>query len=393
MHQRQGVVILDQLINCGMLIDGNGDKPIEKCSIRIRDGKIIKINSNLITEKSTNLINWEKFVVIPGLFDCHDHINEDFNNEYKCEEDRKVISSLLASENCSNILKSGITTFRDAGAKYAINIKVRDAIKKGLIHGPDIIAAGNRIARTGFPKWRVCLEVDGIDEVRRAVRLEQKKGADFIKLMATGVAASGPTKPEYSKEEIKVVIEEAHSLGLKVGVHACGGSAATFAIQSDVDVIEHGTYLTDNDFKEMARKNISLVVTLSLLNEFNNFDDFHSVSSDIIHERKLEKSYQEFLSVIKKAKAFGILFSLGGDHHHGDPAGLAKALKDCGFTALEAITVLTKHSAKVCNVDDLKGTIEEGKQADIVALKGSPLKSLKELKKIMGVIKNGTQYI
>jgi len=381
-------LFMDMLINCGMLIDGTGREPMENCSIGIENGKIVDIIATLRSSNRKNVVDWSEFVVLPGLFDCHDHPTEDFGMEYDSEEERKVISSLRAAKNYLNILKSGITTLRDAGAKYAVNIKVRDAIKNGLIEGPDIIAAGNRISRTGYPKWPVCLEADGVDEVRKAVRQEQKGGADFIKLMATGVGAGDPVQPEYSQEEILTVIEEAHSLGLKVGVHAHGGPGATYAIQGGADIVEHGTYLTDSDFEEMVRKKISLVVTLPVLRHFKDIDELPSLSDKHV-EGKFKKSYLELLGVIKKARGLGILVSLGGDKHHGDPTGNMKALRDCGISAIESITILTRDSAKICGVEKIKGTIEVGKLADIVAFEGNPIDNVKDFRKVKGVMKKG----
>lgn len=379
---------MDMLINCGMLIDGTGREPMENCSIGIENGNIVDIIATLRSSNRKNVVDWSEFVVLPGLFDCHDHPTEDFGMEYDSEEERKVISSLRAAKNYLNILKSGITTLRDAGAKYAVNLKVRDAIKNGLIEGPDIIAAGNRISRTGYPKWPVCLEADGVDEVRKAVRQEQKGGADFIKLMATGVGAGNPIQPEYSKAEIMTVIEEAHSLGLTVGVHAHGGPAATYAIQAGVDIVEHGTYLTDSDFEEMVRKKISLVVTLPVLRHFKDIDELPSLSDKQV-EGKFKKSYLELLGVIKKARGLGILVSLGGDNHHGDLVGNMKTLRDCGISAIESITILTRDSAKICGVEKIKGTIEVGKLADIVAFEGNPIDHVKDFKKVKGVMKKG----
>lgn len=379
---------MDMIVNCGVLIDGTGRESMENCSIGIENGKIVDIVATLRSSNRESVVDWSELVVIPGLFDCHDHPTEDFGMEYDSEEARKVISSLRAAKNCLNILKSGITTLRDAGAKYAVNLKVRDAIKNGLIEGPDIIAAGNRISRTGYPKWPVCRETDGIDEVRKAVRQEQKSGADFIKFMATGVGAGDPVQPEYSKAEIMTLIEEAHSLGLTVGVHAHGGPAAAYAIQGGVNVVEHGTYLTDSNFEEMARKKISLVVTLPVLRHFKDIDELPSLSDKQV-EGKFKVSYLELLRVIKKARELGILVSLGGDNHHGDPTGNIKALIDCGISPIESIAILTRDSAKICGVENIKGTIEVDKLADIVAFEGNPIDNVKDFRKVKGVMKRG----
>ena len=303
---------MDMIINCGILIDGTGREPMENCSIGIENGKIIDIVETLKASNREKIVDWSNFFVTPGFFDCHDHITEDWVNKYDSEESRKIFSSFLGTKNCLDALKSGITTLRDTGSKYAINVKLRDAIKNDLIEGPDIIAAGNRIARTGWPKWPVCREADGIDEVRKAVRQEQKGGADFIKLMITGISEK-KTTPTYSEEEIKAGIVEAHSLGLSVGVHGYGGPAVTYAIKCGVDTVEHGSQLTDNNYEEMIRKNTSLVITLSVLRNFKNLSELSPLYDEEV-KGELKKTYMELVSLIKKARDYGILFAIGSDH-------------------------------------------------------------------------------
>ena len=376
-------------INCGVLIDGTGKDPIKNCSIEIDDGKIVRINQNKKKGSGDELIDWNNFTVIPGMFDCHDHITEDLGMEYLPDEQMKFYDTIRAVKNCNDILFSGMTTVRDTGGKYGINLEMREAIKNGSIEGPDIITPRNRISRTGYPKYQKCREADGVDEVIKAVREEQKAGADFIKLMITGVGAGDPVQAEYSKEEIMAGIEEAHRLGLTVGVHAHGGLATTQAIDCGVDVIEHGTYLSDDDLKKMKQKNIYLVVTLPVFHFFKDIDSLPSLNDDTVHD-KYANLYLDILKAIKKAKDYNLLFSLGGDNHHGDVVGNIKALKDCGFSPLEAISILTRDGARICGLENLKGTIEVDKIADIVAIAGSPLDNIKDFKNVKGIIKGGT---
>ena len=379
---------MEQIINCGLLIDGTLNEPREKCSVILREGTIVDIKPTFSHSKSSSLLNWENYVVIPGLFECHDHPTEDFGAGYTDEEERMVTGTLRGVRNCLDILKSGINTVRDCGAMYAINLKIKNAINTGLIQGPDIIAPGNRISRTGYPKWEKCREADGCSAVLQAVRQEQKRGADFIKLMVTGIGGNGPCQPEYSPTEIETAVAEAHRLGLKIGVHAHGGPAADTSINSGVDNIEHGTYLSDSNLEAMSRKNISLVVTIPapLHNSKNKI--FPSLSDSGFRDF-FGKPYADTVKALQRAKAAKILFSVGGDINHGDPGSYMKALIDSGLTPQEALTVLTRESAKICGLEDIKGTIEIGKQADLVALAGNPLENTEMIRHVKGVMKRG----
>lgn len=372
-------------INCGLLIDGTGCDPIRNCSITIENGKIVNIDSNKCLNNQENVVDWGDYFVTPGIFDCHDHVSEDFVNKYDSEESRKIISSFLAAQNCSKILRSGITTVRETGAKYAVNIKLRNAIKNGIIEGPDIIAAGNRIARTGWPKWPVCREADGVDEIRKVVRDEYKNGADFIKLMITGVSDKGTT-PTYSDQEIEAGITEAHRLGLKVGVHGYGGPAVSHAIKCGVDIVDHGTKLTDSDFEEMVQRGTYIVITLSILENFTDIDKLSPLNDSLLTEKN-RKLYHELIDLIKKVQEYGILFSLGSDHHR-DLAGYIRVLKDSGFSPVESLSIITRNGAILCDREDSKGTIEVGKNADIVAFEGDP-ENVGDYKRVKGVMKAG----
>ena len=379
------------IINCGVLIDGTGEDPIKNCSIEIDNRKIVRINRDIKKSSGDEVIDWNNYTVIPGMFDCHDHITEDLGMGYLPDEQMVISNSFRAVKNCRNILSSGITTVRDAGGKYGISLQIREAIKDGLLNCPDIITPGNRISRTGYPKYKKCREADGINEIRKAIREEQKAGADYIKLMITGVGAGDPVQAEYSKEEIRAGIEEAHRLGLAVGVHAHGGTATSYAIECGVDIIEHGTYLSDDDLIKMKRKNISLVITLPVLHHFkgNNFLPSLKEGHGKILNEKYAHMYLDLLKIIKKARDFDLLFSVGGDNHHGDPAGNIRALNDCGLSPLEAVSILTRDAARICGLEKIKGTIEKDKVADIVAIEGDPLNNIKDFYNINGVLKGG----
>ncbi len=175
-------------------------------------------------DENSSLISWEGCVVIPGLFSCHEHITLDSVAEHVPDAEVGVVFALRAVKECSRFLQNGVTTVRDAGSRGAVNIQIKKGLQEGLFSVPDLVVPGHRISRTGFTKWRVCLEADGPENLRKAVRQERKRGAEFIKLMVSDVLSGQgtPYDPQYSFDEIRAAVEEAHELGLKIGVHAYG---------------------------------------------------------------------------------------------------------------------------------------------------------------------------
>ncbi|MHB8757149.1 MAG: metal-dependent hydrolase family protein, partial [Bacillota bacterium] len=337
------------------------------------------------------VIDWSKDVVIPGLFDCHDHLTMDFDDGNDPKEDWAIYLTARAVRNGDRLLRAGITTIRDLGAKNSINIKLRRLVEQGLMKGPDIVTSGQMIVRTGYPEWAYCREADGPIGFRNAVRLERKAGADLAKLMVTGSVAGAGSTPEAFEmrpDELKAAIDEAHALGIKIAGHIYGGPAAAYAIEYGMDSIEHGAFLKDADIEAMAKKGTYLCVTYGVfpyIETYPNLPDYWYI--------KAKQASDRYADTLKKVKAAGVKVAVGGDGYHGDPATEMKALVDAGFAPMEALQALTKNGADLCGLLDRKGTLEAGKQADVVALKRDPLTDPLAVRAVAGVVKAGEQYV
>ncbi len=373
------------LVHCGTVIDPDDGVPLEKQTLRIENGKIVKISKGFLSpQKDDSLIDWSRFCVVPGFFDCHNHPTVSIGEPADPDTDRLVLQSVRAVKNCRIYLQNGITTLRDAGAVEAINISIKKAVRSGLMNGPDILAAGRRISRTGYPKWPVCREADGVEGVRRAVRMEQKAGADFIKLMVSGMLTSGPVNREYSDDEIYAAVGEAHARGLKIAAHAYGGSATTRAIQAGADSIEHGTYLEEEDLVEMAKRETFLVVTYGVSAYLAGLSSITPEARQ--HEVDGMKRYRKTLEM---AKAHGVPVAIGGDAYHGGPAADVGALVESGFSPIEALRALTLNPARLCGLENHKGRVASGFRADLVALGQNPLENPLNVKDLQAVAKGG----
>lgn len=356
------------------------------CTVIIKENKITEIlPGHIEPETDCQLLQWNNYTLIPGMFSCHEHVTLDSTAAEVSEKEMGAVFGIRAVGVCGQFLQQGVTTVRDAGSRGAVNIAIKKALADNLFAGPDLVVPGHRISRTGFTKWKVCREVDGPESLRKAVREEFKAGAEYIKLMVSGVVSGGgsPYDPQYSYAEIKAATEEAHDLGLKVGVHAYGGEGASRAIQAGVDSIEHGASLTDKDIEMMASQGTFFVMTYKAIQ--HAVDSANTPLQLKEKARSMLESYHITLPKIRKA---GVPIVVGGDGHGFDPCGEASVLLDNGFSHSEALAALTSSAAVLCDMKD-KGRVEPGFIADIIALDGDPFENIEALKNVKGVLKGG----
>ncbi|MGI6252805.1 MAG: metal-dependent hydrolase family protein [Aminivibrio sp.] len=374
------------LVHCAGVINPLDPSCLEKSTIVIEEGKIIDIAAGHLTAvNGQELVSWDDYFAAPGLFSCHEHITLDSVAEPPSDDEAGVVFALRAARVCGEFLRQGVTTVRDAGSRGACNIMIKKAMQKGLFDGPDIFTAGHRISRTGYTKWTVCLEADGPEALRKVVRQEEKRGADFIKLMTSDVMSGkgSPYDPTYSFGEIQAAVEEAHELGLKVGVHAYGGEGVTRALQAGVDSIEHGCLISDEEVEMMADKGAFLVMTY-----MPTYDAVISPKTSRAIKEKARAMMDDYDKTLPKLKKAGVKVVCGGDSYGFNPVLEASALIKCGFTNKEALAALTVNGAALCGMAD-KGQIRPGFTADLIGLPANPLEDIKALENVRGVIKKG----
>ena len=373
-------------IHCGGIRTPDWTGGTGPSTVVLDGGRIHDIREgHVLPPTDGTLLSWKDYVVLPGLFDCHDHLTLDSVTAPVPDEDVGVVFALRAAAVCGELLDKGVTTVRDAGSRGAVNFAIKRALRAKLFQGPDLIVPGHRIARTGFTKWAVCREVDGAENLRKAVREEAKRGADYIKLMVSGVVSGGgtPYDPQYTEEEIEAAVREAHDLGLKVGVHAYGGEGASRSIRSGADSVEHGASLSDEDIGRMAEQGTFLVVTYKAVRSA-------VTSPDPVIREKGHTMTERYDGTLRKARQAGVRIAVGGDSYDFDPSEEADALLAAGFSPAEALSALTENGAALCGMRD-KGRVEKGYVADLVALEGDPLLDIRSLKRVRGVLRDGVQ--
>lgn len=262
-----------------------------------------------------------------------------------------------------------------------------------------MLASARPVAMTGGHGWQIAREADGPHEVRKAAREQIKAGADVVKFMATGGVMTKGVKPgsaQLTEEELKAGIEEAHKAGRRTSAHAQGTQGIINAIRAGIDSIEHGVFLTEEAARLMAEKGVFLVPTICAL---------HCIEKNGLEQgippfavKKTKKVKQRFLSSLRLAKEAGIKMAMGTDagtpfNFHGKNALELELMVDLGgFTPQEAIEAATLGAARVVGLERELGSIEEGKLADIIVVRGNPLddiRILQDREAILWIIKEG----
>jgi len=381
---------------CDTLIDGTGGEPRHNCVITVEDDKIVEIKPKCENELGDS-IELHGLTVMPGLIDCHDHLGVDSSDEVAQSKEPYAYTVIKGVKNARKILSAGITTLRDVGERAHIDVCWRRAIQEDLMEGPDLLIAGKFITRTGGHAWFFGTEADGIDNVRIAVREQIKAQVDLIKIMITGgISTPGSviTDSEYSEEEIRVCIEEAHRANRKIAAHVYGGQGATWAIKHGVDSIEHGTFLTEQQLEMMADRGTWLVVNAGAFGEIvKEIDSQGREDLPDYYKEKIKKVFDNALKVLENARKIGVKVAFGGDTVHGRPDLEMSRLVQVGYSPMEAILCGTKAGAELCGISESVGTIEPGKRANIIAVNGDPLSDISVVGDVRFVMKGGKVFL
>ncbi|MDW7659760.1 MAG: amidohydrolase family protein, partial [Bacillota bacterium] len=283
---------------------------------------------------------------------------------------------------------------RDCASKNRINIVLRDMIRNGQVRGPNVLACGFGVAATGgheTHRYQGAVEADGPDEIRKAVRMEIKHGADFIKFMASGGLGGMPEHEdpdwvEMGEDELAAGIREAHDRGRRTTVHAMGTAAIHNALNAGVDCIEHGVCLDEAALSLMQARGVHYVPTLSGIEAVARREEERGDPAlGALIRRRVVVPHRES---VRQAAARGIRIGCGTDTF-GDVVEELCLLQDCGLSAMDCLRAATGTAAEICGLDDRLGRLASGKKADLLVVNGNPLTDLRILRSIRLVIKDG----
>ena len=384
------------------LIDGKG-QAIEPATVIVRHAKIHAAGPSrtIATPRGAIRVNGRGLTLLPGLIDCHVHFTMGGEPDVvKAVEDETVTETLLkASRSAGKTLEAGVTTVRDLGSRDHSIFALKKAIDKGLTPGPRIIGAGLAICMIGGHLRRfIAQEVEGVEQVRKVVREQIDAGAEVIKVIASGGVLTPGTSPDQAQmtvEELRAAVDEAKQAGRKVAAHAHGASGMKNAIQAGVHSIEHATLLDEEATGLFQKHAVYMVPTLSALAKTGACRRGCGIPDDALEKAKaMTKRHQ---SSFRQAYDRGLLIAMGTDagtpfNHHGDNAQELERMVALGMSPMEAIMASTSAAARLIGIDGQVGTIEQGKQADLLLVEGNPLRKidlLPDRNRIVGVMKAG----
>jgi len=345
--------------------------------------------------------------LLPGLIDMHTHLTFELSSlGYTGLGISTAREALHGARNAKITLEAGFTTVRNLGAFDYADIALRDAVNGGDVIGPRIVASGPALSISGghcdenllapafhFQAGGVA---DGVEAVQHKVREIIKYGADVIKVCATGgVLSKGddPNASQYTLEEMKAIVADAHRLGRRVAAHAHGAEGVRWASEAGVDSIEHGHYMDDTAIATMKKNGTYLVPTLFL----TEYMQEHLKDSGVpeYSKQKMREVAAAAPVNVKKAFAAGVKVAFGTDaavYPHGLNAGEFHVYVKLGMTPLAAIQTATINASDLLGPKFLVGSLEPGKFADVIAVDGDPTKDVTILEHVKFVMKGGTVY-
>lgn len=402
------------IVHAGRLIDGRSDHVALERSIRIQKNRITAVVEGYVAAAAgERVIDLRRCTVLPGLMDMHTHHTFQYSQDSYAEKFRMNAAdyAFRAVGFAKRTLLAGFTTVREVGDYHNLSIALRNAIRKGWVVGPRIFAAGKALATTGGHADKsngLCVHltwspvdtdgvVNGADDARRAVRQRYKDGADLIKITATGGVlseAKSGLNPQFTEEEIRAVVEAAKDYGFHVAAHAHGAEGMKRAIRAGVRSIEHGTLMDEEVIELMKKHGTFLVPTLMAgkwVTEKAKLDGFFPA----IVRPKAASIGPVLQKTFARAYAAGIRIAFGTDSGvspHGDNAQEFELMVQAGMPPMKAIQSATRVAAELLEIEDELGTIEAGKVADIIAVGGDPIADVRELRRVVFVMKEGVVY-
>jgi imidazolonepropionase-like amidohydrolase len=355
-------------------------------------GPSTNVNVNVSGARALDLPG---MTLLPGLIEAHSHVllhpySETSWNDQVAHE-ALALRVARATNHLRSTLLAGFTSIRDLGTEGAgyADVGLRDAVAQGIVPGPRMLVVTRAIVATGSyapkgyaPEWRVpqgAEEADGVDTLRRVVRDQIGKGADWIKVYADyGWGPNADAQPTFSVDELRLIVETAKSSGRAVAAHASTAEGMRRAVVAGVETIEHGDGGTAEVFALMKERNVALCPTLT--------------ASITLHSRNLDGKRASF----KAALAAGLTIASGSDSGvfaHGENARELEAMVDFGMSPLEALRSATSINARVLHLENRVGHVRPGLLADLIAVQGDPSHDISDTRRVQFVMKGGTIFM
>lgn len=382
------------MLTARRLFDGRNSVALEDRVVEIEGGRILDVRRRSGTDVPDTDLG--EVTLLPGLVDAHQHLvfdaSDDPVSSLQALDDDALFSQM--QDAALRAMAVGITTIRDLGDRGYLGVALRDRFRRGDVMGPRILAAGPPLTTPGGHCWFLGGEAEGVDGIRAAIRDRAANRVDVVKLMATGgnmTPSLGPHESQYTREEIAAATDEAHSLGLPIAVHAHGPQGIADALAARVDSIEHCTFFTADGvaadpkiLDDLASSGVGISLTAAL--KPGSAPVFPAMQQRLAAITANARTLHEAGARLVCSSDAGV----GPNKPHDVlPYGVSVFASRIGMTNFEALASVTSVPAEVCGVGDVTGTIERGKDADLLAVAGNPLQDLTAIHDVVAVFSRG----
>jgi imidazolonepropionase-like amidohydrolase len=405
------------VLKAARMFDGNSDTLLTPGVVVVIDGKIVGVGVSVRIPAGAEVIDLGDATLLPGFIDAHTHLTGDSSDDWRQDTLDSLQKSLAeqaldSSTYAKRTLMAGFTTVRDVGAPGRIDVALRNAIRDGVVPGPRMLVAAGAIGTTGghcddtagfreglFGHEAGPLEsvANGPDQMRYAVRIAHKYGADVIKTCASGGVLSltdDVDTPQLTQEELNALIDEAHALRLKVAAHCHGSEAAKRAIRAGVDSLEHGSFFDDEALEMMRTHGTYFVPTLmALVGEQERIKRGVYFPPQILAKANAASAMAK--KTFQRALERNVKIGFGTDaavYPHGRNAEEFYQMVSLGMKPSAALKAATSVDAELLGLANKIGTLEAGKLADVVAVPGDPLQNIQATEHVLFVMKEGVVY-
>ena len=371
--------------------------------ILIESGVIVKVSKNIPVMSHYQIIDLQDMTILPGLMDAHVHLTG--NTDLKGHEgisESSYLATIYGVKNAKQTLMAGFTTVRNVGASNYSDVALRDGIDQKAILGPTLLVSGPPLGITGghcdsniLPaeyEYKAQGVADGPWEVRRKVRENKKYGADLIKYCATGGVMSKGTNVnnrQYTLDEMKAIVDEAHTLGMKVAAHAHGLEGIRMAIKAGVDSVEHSSLIDQETINLAIAKGVFLAMDIYVSDYILGEGAKNGIPEYSLNkERIVGKRQRENFKMAVESGAKMVFGTDAGIFPHGKNAKQFKYMVEWGMKPIEAIQASTINTAELFGKTNI-GEIKETFDADLIGVKGNPLKDITLLENVGFIMKEG----
>jgi imidazolonepropionase-like amidohydrolase len=390
-------------IRFGKLIDGTG-KVWTNAVVVVKNDRVWSVGpGNSDRPLDAEQIDLSRYTGIPGLIDVHTHMTYYWDRApgtrpwQQLEARVPAVTVFLAQENARKTLEAGVTSVRDLGSAFHMDIAMRDLINRGAMVGPRMFVSGcglhvsNDPIRPGFstPDWG---KADGVAEVMRVVREQIASGADVVKLFgSTGSGEDVSGNQTFTYEEMKAAVEVAHNMGKRIAIHSYGPDGARAAVRAGADSIEHACDIDDETLREMVRRKIFYVPTIDHNRYYAEYRQQFGYSADVAE--RLDAYRERNLQTARRAHKAGVRIAMGSDAvftMFGQNTRELKWFVKAGMTPAQALETATTNAAALLGMEKSLGAIAPGYYADIIAVEGDPLEDIEVvIDRVRWVMKGG----